>query len=177
MNKTRFAAALLALGLVAGQAAAQQLPPLPQSIRDHGVLRAGVRCDQPPYGFRGSDGGFAGVDLNHRAVREERDDTCCAELDGLLHDEIHIFSLWHGLCERDRARWGGRCRSGGDFQLCLRSSGGCDHGLPFAPSSIKNSDAISLREAENVEAMMGFFHIECGGFPVFRSEMKSVHIF
>ena len=63
MNKTRFAAALLALGLAAGQAAAQQLPPLPQSIRDHGVLRAGVRCDQPPYGFRGSDGGFAGVEV------------------------------------------------------------------------------------------------------------------
>jgi polar amino acid transport system substrate-binding protein len=41
---------------------AQQLPPLPQAIRDHGVLRAGVRCDQPPYGFRGPDGGYAGVE-------------------------------------------------------------------------------------------------------------------
>jgi polar amino acid transport system substrate-binding protein len=57
------AAGALLLGLAAGQAIAQQMPPLPQSIRDQGVLRAGVRCDQPPYGFRGPDGGFAGVEV------------------------------------------------------------------------------------------------------------------
>jgi polar amino acid transport system substrate-binding protein len=57
------AAGALLLGLAAGQALAQQMPPLPQSIREHGVLRAGVRCDQPPYGFRGPDGGFAGVEV------------------------------------------------------------------------------------------------------------------
>lgn len=58
-----FVAGALLLGLAAGQAVAQQMPPLPQSIRDQGVLRAGVRCDQPPYGFRGPDGGFAGVEV------------------------------------------------------------------------------------------------------------------
>ncbi|WP_270937225.1 transporter substrate-binding domain-containing protein [Falsiroseomonas oryzae] len=57
------AAGALLLGLAAGQALAQQMPPLPQSIREHGQLRAGVRCDQPPYGFRGADGGFAGVEV------------------------------------------------------------------------------------------------------------------
>lgn len=45
-----------------GAAQAQQMPPLPAAIRDQGVLRAGVRCDQPPYGFRGPDGGFAGIE-------------------------------------------------------------------------------------------------------------------
>ena len=54
---------LLAMSL-AGPALAQQLPPLPESIRSQGVLRAGVRCDQPPYGFRGPDGGFAGVEVD-----------------------------------------------------------------------------------------------------------------
>ena len=54
------AGALLWLGLGTAQA---QLPPLPAAIRDAGVLRAGVRCDQPPYGFRGADGGFAGVEV------------------------------------------------------------------------------------------------------------------
>jgi len=49
-------------GLWMGVAQAQQMPPLPAAIRDQGVLRAGVRCDQPPYGFRGPDGGFAGVE-------------------------------------------------------------------------------------------------------------------
>lgn len=56
------AASALLLGLAAGEAIAQQMPPLPQAIREHGLLRAGVRCDQPPYGFRGPDGGFAGVE-------------------------------------------------------------------------------------------------------------------
>jgi polar amino acid transport system substrate-binding protein len=58
-----FVAGAMLLGLAASQAAAQQMPPLPQAIRDHGVLRAGVRCDQPPYGFRGADGGYAGVEV------------------------------------------------------------------------------------------------------------------
>lgn len=56
------AASALLLGLAAGEAIAQQMPPLPQAIREHGLLRAGVRCDQPPYGFRGPDGGFAGIE-------------------------------------------------------------------------------------------------------------------
>lgn len=51
------------LALFAGTAIAQSLPPLPAEIAAHGQLRAGVRCDQPPYGFRGSDGGFAGVEV------------------------------------------------------------------------------------------------------------------
>ena len=38
---------LLAMSL-AGPALAQQLPPLPETVRSQGVLRAGVRCDQPP---------------------------------------------------------------------------------------------------------------------------------
>lgn len=53
------AAALVGLAL---PAFAQQMPPLPEAIRSQGQLRAGVRCDQPPYGFRGPDGGFAGVE-------------------------------------------------------------------------------------------------------------------
>lgn len=56
------AAGALLFGLAAGEAMAQQMPPLPEAIRAHGLLRAGVRCDQPPYGFRGPDGGFAGVE-------------------------------------------------------------------------------------------------------------------
>ncbi|MDB5415710.1 MAG: Polar amino acid transport system substrate-binding protein [Rubritepida sp.] len=59
-RRTLTAGAMLWLGLGAAQA---QLPPLPATIRDAGVLRAGVRCDQPPYGFRGPDGGFAGVEV------------------------------------------------------------------------------------------------------------------
>lgn len=60
IRRTLFAAAAL-VGL-ALPAMAQQMPPLPEAIRAHGQLRAGVRCDQPPYGFRGPDGGFAGVE-------------------------------------------------------------------------------------------------------------------
>lgn len=60
-RRTIAAAALLLAGL---PALAQQMPPLPAAIRDQGLLRAGVRCDQPPYGFRGPDGGFAGVEVD-----------------------------------------------------------------------------------------------------------------
>ncbi|HSB69726.1 MAG TPA: transporter substrate-binding domain-containing protein [Candidatus Methylomirabilis sp.] len=39
------------------------LPALPDFIKSHGVLRAGVRCDQPPYGFQDQNGKFAGVEV------------------------------------------------------------------------------------------------------------------
>lgn len=55
--------AVALFGLAAAPALAQQMPPLPEAIRAQGQLRAGVRCDQPPYGFRGPDGGFAGVEV------------------------------------------------------------------------------------------------------------------
>lgn len=61
----KFLASLAACAaLLMGVAQAQtQMPPLPAAIQSQGVLRAGVRCDQPPYGFRSPDGGFAGVEV------------------------------------------------------------------------------------------------------------------
>ena len=44
-------------------AAQAAMPPLPQVIRDAGVVRVGVRCDQPPYGFQDQAGAFAGVEV------------------------------------------------------------------------------------------------------------------
>jgi polar amino acid transport system substrate-binding protein len=45
------------------QASAVELPPVPDEIKEAGQLRAGVRCDQPPYGFQDSSGEFAGVEV------------------------------------------------------------------------------------------------------------------
>ncbi|MET7247992.1 transporter substrate-binding domain-containing protein [Methylobacterium sp. EM32] len=55
-------AALMAAGLTA--AAAQALPPLPKAIQAAGVLRAGVRCDQPPYGYKDESGNFSGIETD-----------------------------------------------------------------------------------------------------------------
>ena len=52
---------LLLLG--AGAARAQELPKLPPAIQAKGHLDVGVRCDQPPYGFKDKDGNFAGVEV------------------------------------------------------------------------------------------------------------------
>lgn len=54
---------ILGAALFSPAAAAQTLPPLPDFIKSHGVLRAGVRCDQPPYGFQDQNGKFAGVEV------------------------------------------------------------------------------------------------------------------
>ncbi len=42
---------------------AAELPALPDDIKLSGQLRAGVRCDQPPYGFQDGNGEFAGVEV------------------------------------------------------------------------------------------------------------------
>jgi polar amino acid transport system substrate-binding protein len=63
LSRRSLALVLLALaGLPHPARAETPLPPLPAAIKAAGVLRAGVRCDQPPYGFRGADGGYAGVE-------------------------------------------------------------------------------------------------------------------
>jgi len=40
-----------------------ELPAVPTAIKEAGQLRAGVRCDQPPYGFQDNSGQFAGVEV------------------------------------------------------------------------------------------------------------------
>ena len=44
--------------------AAQNLPPLPQAIKDAGVIRVGVKCDSPPYGSSGPDGKPVGIEVD-----------------------------------------------------------------------------------------------------------------
>lgn len=55
--------AAVAVVAFAGAAVAQgALPPLPDAIKAEGLLKAGVRCDQPPYGFKDETGKFAGIE-------------------------------------------------------------------------------------------------------------------
>ena len=52
------------------QVHATDLPPVPDEIKEAGQLRAGVRCDQPPYGFQNGNGEFAaaaGLELDGSA--------------------------------------------------------------------------------------------------------------
>jgi polar amino acid transport system substrate-binding protein len=42
---------------------ASELPAVPDQIKQAGQLRAGVRCDQPPYGFQDGSGEYAGVEV------------------------------------------------------------------------------------------------------------------
>lgn len=51
------------LGFTVQAAAAESMPPVPSAISEQGVLRAGVRCDQPPYGYQDNNGDFAGVEV------------------------------------------------------------------------------------------------------------------
>lgn len=59
---------LLATGFVSWAVPAAQaatpMPSAPELITSQGVLRAGVRCDQPPYGFQNGSGAFAGVETD-----------------------------------------------------------------------------------------------------------------
>jgi polar amino acid transport system substrate-binding protein len=57
-----FAATAFAASI--GPLQAQGLPPLPEAIKSVGLLKAGVRCDQPPYGYKDETGKFAGVEAD-----------------------------------------------------------------------------------------------------------------
>jgi polar amino acid transport system substrate-binding protein len=47
-----------------GTVRAQELPPLPDTIKKQGLLRAGVKCDYPPDGFLDAQGKNQGVEVN-----------------------------------------------------------------------------------------------------------------
>ena len=58
------AMALACLALTGlSQVHAAELPAVPDEIKEAGQLRAGVRCDQPPYGFQDNNGEFAGIEV------------------------------------------------------------------------------------------------------------------
>ncbi|MFA4914771.1 MAG: transporter substrate-binding domain-containing protein [Burkholderiaceae bacterium] len=58
-------AAALSLGATLfTNASAQTMPPVPEALKAKGVLNAGVRCDQPPYGFQDQTGAYAGVETD-----------------------------------------------------------------------------------------------------------------
>ncbi len=64
---SRLASLSLAAAAFAGtilSAQAQSLPSLPAAIKSAGLLKAGVRCDQPPYGYKDETGKFAGVEAD-----------------------------------------------------------------------------------------------------------------
>lgn len=54
--------AAVTLGLAAG-ATAQDLPPLPEAIKEQGKIRIGVKCDSPPFGASGPDGKPQGIEV------------------------------------------------------------------------------------------------------------------
>jgi len=61
--------AIASLGFIAAvacqptSASAQDLPALPKTIKDAGVIRIGVKCDSPPFGSSGPTGKPIGVEV------------------------------------------------------------------------------------------------------------------
>lgn len=60
----RLLAATISLIAALPALAAVTLPAVPDAIKSKGVLNAGVRCDQPPYGYQDEKGGYAGVETD-----------------------------------------------------------------------------------------------------------------
>lgn len=52
------------LSVLSFQARSADMPPVPDSIKSKGVLKAGIRCDQPPYGFLDASRKNAGVEVD-----------------------------------------------------------------------------------------------------------------
>ena len=55
--------AALASGTAFTNASAQDLPPLPESIKAQGKIRIGVKCDAPPFGATDVSGGHIGIEV------------------------------------------------------------------------------------------------------------------
>lgn len=55
---------LIASAFATAPLVAQSMPPVPEAIKAAGLLKAGVRCDQPPYGYKDEAGKFAGVETD-----------------------------------------------------------------------------------------------------------------
>lgn len=65
MSRLATLSAALAVLLIASvPVGAQDLPAMPEAIKKHGLLRAGVKCDYPPDGYLDAQGKPQGVEVN-----------------------------------------------------------------------------------------------------------------
>lgn len=112
--------------LAATPVVAQSLPPVPDSIKKQGALRAGVKCDYPPDGFMDQSGKPVGVEIE--VVRQiaayafgspDRLETTCVtaanRIPALVGGKIDLIMATLGISE-ERAKvidfskpyaWGG----------------------------------------------------------------------
>ncbi len=65
LGKSLSTALFLTAALLTGLAAsAADLPPAPEILKKAGVLKVGVKCDYPPYGFLDSQGKSQGIEVD-----------------------------------------------------------------------------------------------------------------
>ncbi|WP_366555686.1 transporter substrate-binding domain-containing protein [Aquibaculum sediminis] len=70
MNVTKLVKGSLAVGVLCAStsltaiAVADEMPPLPESIEEQGVVRIGTKCDYPPDGYLNTDGEPIGLEVN-----------------------------------------------------------------------------------------------------------------
>lgn len=62
MLKRTVGIAVACFATLCSVANAADLPAVPAALKSAGVLKVGVRCDQPPYGFKDGQGNFAGIE-------------------------------------------------------------------------------------------------------------------
>lgn len=119
------------------------------------ALFAGFESDGLPFFLLAE--GIGGIELDDGSFGEQGNNADGTEFDGLLHNEIHVFPFRNGLDECERA---GEAEGGGSLLQgkCNGVAGGLpENGAGFVSDPIKNSDAFSRGEAEDLERVAGFF--------------------
>ncbi len=115
--------------------------------------------------------------MDNGSIGNERRDFRRADLDGLLHDEIHVFPLWDRLRERDatRQRW----RSG-FMQFLQMDLGAIERGNlagQFAAKAIEEHGFVAGFQAQHIARMMRLRAPQHRrvGIPLVRRNVKAVH--
>lgn len=127
--------------------------------------------------FRLLGAGALFIKSHDRAIGENRRDFGRPDLDGFLHDQVHVFSLGNRLPKRNSApQW--RCLRFVQFaELDLLGLAGSNFRRELAAAPIKEHHLIARLEAQHVPAVMrfGVRQKESVGLPIFGRDIEAMH--
>ena len=99
---------------------------------------------------------FLFIKIDNRAFGNQRRDFRRTDLHRLLHDQVHVFSLWNCLRERDptaeRRRFGFVQFPQTNFTSCYVDNFGGD----FATAAVKDNKTRSTFHPQHIASVMSF---------------------
>src|SRR5207244_4103434 len=96
------------------------------------------------------------IDPYDRAIGNDRRNLGCPDLDRLLHDQLHVFSLWNRLPKNDSTAQRRGLRLLQFAQLNFIAARIDNFSSDFVPESVKENELLPVLRPQDIAGMVRF---------------------